>query len=69
MNKLPEPVCTHIYDFLSGDADYWKTEFDNVIQYLDKYSDDVIYDVNRFHIYNDEDYTDIFIFNILNYYL
>ena len=69
MNKLPTHVCSHIYDFLSGDADYWKTEFDKVIQYLDKYSDDVIYDVNRFHIYNDEDYTDLFIFNILNYYL
>ena len=69
MDKLPEPVCTHIYDFLSGDAGYWKTEFGNVIQYLDKYSDDVISDMDRINIYNDEDYTDLFIFNIINYYL
>ena len=69
MDKLPEHVCTHIYDFLSGDADYWKSEFDNVIQYLDKYSDDVISDMDRINIYNDVDYTDLFIFNIINYHL
>ena len=69
MNKLPIPVCTHIYDFLSGDADYWKTEFDKVIQYLKKYSYDVISDMDRINIYEEEDYVDLYVFNILEYHL
>ena len=59
----------YIYDYVSGDADYWKTEFDKVIQYLDKYSDDVISDMDRINIYNDKDYIDLYVFNILEYYL
>ena len=51
MNKLPIPVCTHIYDFLSGDAVYWRTEFNKILHYLNKYSDDVISDMDRINIY------------------
>ena len=69
MDKLPVHVCTYIYDYVSGDADYWKTEFDKVIQYLDKYGDDVISDMDRINIYNDEDYIDLYVFNILEYHL
>ncbi len=69
MNKLPIVLRTHIYDLLSGDAVYWKTEFDKVIHYLNKYSDDVISDMDRINIYDEEDYVDIFVFNILNYYI
>ena len=69
MDTLPDHVCTYVYDYVSGDNDYWKTEFNHVIHYLDKYSDDVISDMDRINIYNDEDYTDLFIFNIINYYL
>ena len=69
MTKLPIHVCTHIYDYVSGDADYWKTEFDKVIQYLDKYSDDVISDMDRINMYKDEDYIDLYVFNILEYHL
>ena len=54
---------------MSGDADYWKTEFDKVIQYLDKYGDDVISDMDRINIYNDDDYIDLYVFNILEYHL
>ena len=61
MNKLPIPVCTHIYDFLSGDAVYWKTEFNKVIQYLDKYSDAVISDMDRVNMYKHDDYIDLYI--------
>ena len=69
MDNLPVPVCTYIYDYVSGDADYWKTEFDKVIQYLDKYSDDVISYMDHINIYHDEDYIDLHVFNILEYYL
>ena len=69
MNKLPIPVCTHIYDFLSGDAVYWRTEFNKVIQYLNEYSDVVVSDMNRINMYRDEDYIDLFVFNILEYHL
>ena len=69
MNKLPIHVCTHIYDFLSGDAVYWKTEFDKVIQYLNKYSDDVISDMDRINVYKDKDYIDLYVVDILEYHL
>ena len=69
MNKLPIHVCTHIYDFLSGDVVYWRAEFNKVIQYLNEYSDEVVSDMTRINMYRDEDYIDIFIFNILEYHL
>jgi len=69
MNKLPIHICTHIYDFLSGDAVYWKTEFNKVIHYLNQYSDDVVSDMIRINMYKDEDYIDIFVFNILEHHL
>ena len=69
MNKLPIHVCTHIYDFLSGDAVYWRTEFNKVIHYLNKYSDDVISDMDRINMYKDEDYIDLYGFIILEYHL
>jgi hypothetical protein len=51
--------------FVSGDAVYWRTEFDKVIHYLHKYSDDVISDMDRSNMYEDEDYIDLYIFNML----
>ena len=69
MHKLPIHVCTHIYDFLSGDADYWKTEFNKVIQYLNEYSDVVVSDMNCIGMNKDEDYIDLYVFNILEYHL
>ena len=69
MDKLPIVLRTHIYDLLSGDAVYWKTEFDKVIHYLNKYSDDVISDMDRINIYEEEDYVDLYVFNILEYHL
>ena len=62
-------MYTYIYDFLSGDAVYWRTEFNKVIQYLNEYSDVVVSDMNRINMYRDEDYIDIFVFNILEYHL
>ena len=71
MNKLPIPVCTHIYiyDFLSGDAVYWRTEFNKVIHYLNKYEDDVVSDMTRIVIYDATYYVDLLVFNILKYHL
>ena len=54
---------------LSGDAIYWRTEFNKVIQYLNEYSDVVVSDMNRINMYRDEDYIDLFVFNILEYHL
>ena len=62
MNKLPIPVCTHIYDVLSGDSVYWRTEFDKSIKYLNKYRDEVVSDMNAIHMYRDRDYIDLLIF-------
>ena len=69
MNKLPIHVCTHICDFLSGDAFYWRAEFNKVIQYLNEYSDVVVSDMNRIGMYKDDDYIDLYVFNILEYQL
>ncbi len=68
MNKLPIVLRTQIYDLLSGDAVYWKTEFNKVIQYLNKYSDDIISDMTLCG-YENNDYVDLYVFNILNYYI
>jgi hypothetical protein len=65
MNKLPIFVCEHIYDFVSGDAVYWRTEFNKVIHYLNKYEDDVVSDMDRIVIYDATYYVDLFVFNIL----
>ena len=62
-------MCTYIYDFLSDDVVYWRTEFNKVIQYLNEYSDVVVSDMNRINMYRDEDYIDIFVFNILECHL
>ena len=43
MNKLPDHILDIIYDSVSGDSVYWRTEFNKVIQYLNEYSDDVQY--------------------------
>ena len=69
MNKLPIHVCTHIYVFLSGDVCYWRTEFNKVIQYFNKYSDEVLSDMDRIGMYKDDDCIDIYVFNILEYHL
>ena len=58
-----------MYDFVSGDAVYRRTEFNKLIQYLNKYSDEVVSDMNRINMYRDEDYIDLFVFNILEYHL
>ena len=64
MNKLSIPAYTHIYiyDFLSGDAVYWRTGFNKVIHYLNKYSDDVISDMDRINMYEYEYYIDLYTF-------
>ena len=69
MNKLPDHMLDIIYDFVSGDSVYWRTEFNKSIQYLNKYSDEVVSDMNRINMYRDEDYIDLFVFNILEYHL
>ena len=69
MENIPIVLRTHIYDYLSGDAVYWKTEFNKVIQYINIYSDDIRSDMLRIAIYDDEDYIDLYVFNILKYYL
>ena len=69
MNKLPDHILDIIYDPLSADSVYWRTEFNKVIQYLNEYSDVVVSDMNRINMYRDEDYIDIFVFNILQYHL
>jgi len=62
-------VHIYIYDFLSGDADYWKTEFNKVGKYFNEYSDVVVSDMNRIGMNNNEDYIDLYVFNILEYHL
>ena len=62
MNKLPYHILDIIYDSVSGDSAYWRTEFNKVIQYLNEYSDVVVSDMNRINMYRDEDYIDIFVF-------
>ena len=57
-------VHIYIYDFLLGDAVYWKTEFNKVIHYLNQYSDVVVSDMNRINMYKDDDYIYIYIFLI-----
>ena len=66
MNNLPTEVRTHIYDLLLGDAVYWKSEFNKVIQYINRYEDDIISGMTRIGIYEDS-YVDLFVFNILRY--
>ena len=69
MNKLPDHILDIIYDYVSDDSVYWRTEFNKVIQYLNEYSDVVVSDMDRINMYRDEDYIDIFVFNILEYQL
>ena len=69
MNKLPDHILDIIYDSVSGDSVYWRTEFNKVIQYLNEYSDVVVSDMNRINMYKDENHIDIFIVNILEYHL
>ena len=62
MNNLPNHILDIIYDSVSGDSVYWRTEFNKSIQYLNKYSDEVVSDMNRINMYRDEDYIDLFVF-------
>ena len=69
MNKLPDHILDILYDSVSGDSVSCRIAFNKVIQYLNEYSDVVVSDMNRINMYRDEDYIDIFIFNILEYHL
>ena len=67
MNTLPLEVTLNIYDFMLGDVVHWKSVFNKVIIYLDRYNEDINYDM-ALHGTTD-DYETIFRFNILRYHL
>ena len=44
MDKLPECVVEHLYDYSIGDITYWKKQFNEVLKDIDLY-------VNHHHLY------------------
>jgi hypothetical protein len=81
MNNLPEDIQNTIFKYKHQmeftavleqlDAVLWKSKFDTVIQYIRKYGASIKSDMAGMAHMNifDNEYEDLFTFNVLNYHL